>query len=372
MTVYLRDKRKTDALCLKPTRPRSKAFVQQCREPRDRKTLPHAGRGRLQTAAACCFALGLSACGAFAPEPAFRAELPLSVDDGTIAVVGDLQMTPWFVRWPRGRENNRAVQRVLIEDLRAHGGELGALVLVGDLVFAPRSGRNWAHFDRLLAPLTPAVPILPAMGNHDYHCLFVRLCWQSVIPKQLRVRFPWLEPGKPYAVTSGDMLLLFLDSETGLEAQALWLQDRLQEARAQQAVALVFFHRPPYSNSIDKGAVGDANVQRWFVPVLQSSPIETVVVNGHVHGYEHLVVDGGRFITSAGGGGPRGLLGGIRPGDVYAGRNCYVDANGAVLRPFNYLLVRATGDTITMEVRGLCQADERVDVLESIVIPRRQ
>jgi Icc-related predicted phosphoesterase len=322
-----------------------------------------------------CLPVLLSACSTFAPEPAFRSTLPADIGAGrtrTIAVVGDLQMTPGFVRHFRGRENNRETQRALIDDLHAHMDELAAVVVVGDLVFTPRSGRNWAHLDSLLAPVASEVPVLPTMGNHDYHCLFVQLCWQSVIPKQMRMRFPWLAPGQPYAVNSGAIVLLFVDSETALESQAQWLADRLRESGPRQSAALVFFHRPPFSNSIDKGAVGDAAVQQWIVPVLQESPIPTVVVNGHIHGYEHLLVDGVRYVTSAGGGGPRGLLGPDRPNDVYAGRDCRVDPDGAILRPFNYLLIRDADMGITIEVRGFCGSDEPVDVLESITVAKHR
>jgi len=314
----------------------------------------------------------LAGCGVFAPGPAFRAELPAAIDaEDTIAVIGDLQMTPWLVRWPRGRENNLEAQRVLVADLHDRAAELGAVALVGDLVFTPRSQRDWTHFDRLVGPLARSVPILPAMGNHDYHCLFVQLCRQRVVPRQTRARFPWLAPGVPYAVASGDLQLLFIDSETALEQQARWLRERLQRPDPQRSMAIVFFHRPPYSSSQDRGAVGNVDVQRWLVPVLRAAPVTTIVINGHVHGYEHQIIDGIHYVTSAGGGGPRGWLAADRPHDVYGGRNCATDSEHAVLRPLNYLLVRRLEGAVRIEVRGLCSGEERVDVLESFTIVQR-
>jgi len=313
--------------------------------------------------------LALAGCSVGQPKPAFRAGLPARIpaDVAEIAIVGDLQVTPGFVRMMRRRENNREPQRILMADLTSRAGEYGALVIVGDLVFTARSPRAWRHFDSLVAPVAAAQPVLPAIGNHDYHCFFIQLCTQRVVPKQFRARFPWFEPGKPYAVSWGRLQLLFLDSETNLDAQAQWLADALAATDAD--AALVFFHRPAWSNSIDRGAYGNPDVQRTIVPVLEAHSGTVTVFSGHIHGYEHIVKDGINYLTTAGGGGPRGLLGRDRPDDVYRGRDCRTGETGEVLRPYNYLLLRPVSEAIEIEVRGMCRDDPGVEVLDTVRIP---
>ena len=310
--------------------------------------------------------------GACAHEPAFRAELPESLDlgDKAIAIIGDLQQTSGVARFLRGREDNADAQLELIADLKARIDEIGALVIVGDLVFSGRSSRDWAHFDSLIADVAARVPVLAAVGNHDYPCWLVELCRDSAISKGMVARFPWLEPGQPYAVESGDLELLFLDTETGFEAQGSWLEAELGRAADRNAAALVFFHRPAYTNSIDQRAVGSAEVQEFFVPALRAAMTPVIVFNGHVHGLEYIVRDGVRYVTTAGGGGPRGPLAAQKPDDRYSGPDCEREKQGDTVRPFNYVLLSESASVLELEIRGFCGTGDSVRELDRFVIPR--
>ena len=130
--------------------------------------------------------------GACAHEPAFRAGLPdsLELGDKAIAIIGDLQLTSGVTRFVRQREDNAAAQQQLIADLRARIDDIGALVIVGDLVFSARSHRDWEHLDSLVADFAAQMPVLVAVGNHDYPCWFVELCRVSKMSEGMLQRFP--------------------------------------------------------------------------------------------------------------------------------------------------------------------------------------
>lgn len=315
-------------------------------------------------------AVTVSACSTLPPAAGLPAALPFSIDAGaSVAVVGDLQMTPWIVRALRRSEYNRAAQGELIEDLRSHSSGFGALIVVGDLVFTPRSRRQWRHFDRLIGPIAESLPVLPAMGNHDYNCFLVQICSQRSIPKNVVARFPWLRPGQPYWLSYGDVALLFVDSETDLPEQEAWLRSRLPEFQQRYKGLLVFSHRPPFTDSsIARLALGHQGLKRHVVEPLIASGIPFAFISGHVHGYEHLDIDGAHFIVSGGGGGPRRRLLPQRRYDVYAGRDCARDDVGAVIRPFNYLVIDRQGAGVAVSVRGFCKGDAAIEVLESFVI----
>ena len=310
--------------------------------------------------------------GACAHAPAFRAELPdrLELGGKAIAIIGDLQLTSDVTRFVRRREDNAEAQLELIADLRARIDEIGALVITGDLVFSGRSRRDWEHLDSLIADIAARVPVLAAVGNHDYPCWFVELCRDSKISNGMVARFPWLVPGQPYAVPSGGLELLFLDTETGFEAQGSWLDAELDRAAGRRATALVFFHRPAYTNSIDAGAKGSPEVQEFFVPALRAATTPVIVFSGHVHGLEYIVRDGVRYVTTAGGGGPRGPLGELKPDDRYRGPDCKRERQGDSVRPLNYLLLRESPAGIDIEIRGFCGAAESVRELDRIEIRR--
>jgi len=322
--------------------------------------------GMRNTAIACLLML-LAGC---AHEPAFRAELPATVDSagGTLAIIGDLQQTTGFVRLVRHRENTANEQQQLVADLRNHVPELTGLVIVGDLVYSARSDRQWRHFDSLVGPFASQMPVLPAIGNHDYPCYLVQWCRVTVMARGMSERFPWLVPGQPYAVDAGELLLLFLDSESHIREQGEWLEGELARAAGSYSAALVFFHRPAWSNSIDKGAVGNPEIQQFVAPVVRDAALPVVVFSGHIHGYENIIHDGVPYITTAGGGGPRGPLADDRPGDVYRGPDCPQPDGKPSLRPFNYVLLKTEPGRLSLEVRGFCRAGEAVRTLDRIDI----
>jgi len=292
----------------------------------------------------------------------------LSPSMGFIAIVGDLQMTPLPVRKIMRRENNAAQQRILVDDLVSRVEDLAALVVVGDLVFTPTSRSDWRHFDNIVGPIAAQVPVLPAIGNHDYRCYLVRWCTHKSVPKNFLSRFDWFAPGKPYFVAYGNLVLVFLDSEIGISEQGDWLRARLPEFERKFLAIAVFTHRPPYTDADVADVEPNEALQENIVAALDQSQLPSVFFSGHAHGYEHLFVDGRHYIVSAGGGGPRGKLAADRPFDVYAGTDCPDDADDVVLRPYNYQLLSFDGRDLKVETYGFCRSDTSVARLESFSV----
>lgn len=277
-------------------------------------------------------------------------------------------MTSWLVRAVTRRENNLEAQRRLIDDLQQQLDNVAAVALVGDLVYNARSRRDWIHFDTLLAPVAAEVPLLPALGNHDYHCIFMQLCSQRVVPKNARMRFPWLAPGRPYWTDFGALALVFLDSETAIAEQGAWLSDLLDRLDHRFRAVVVFVHRPPYTDATTRGLSPALDIRTTLAGAFADRNVVPLIVSGHAHGYEHHIVDGVHYLVTAGGGGPRGWLSPDRPFDVYTGRVCETDTESQVRRPFNYMLMSADAAGVHITVRGFCRADTVVGVLESFSV----
>jgi hypothetical protein len=319
--------------------------------------------------ALACAALLATGCALHPPADAFPVELPTSLDASRpLAVIGDLQQTRAFVRWAMKNESTANAQPVLITDLQARADEIAGLVIVGDLVYTGGSRSDWKHFDSLVAPIARAVPVLPAIGNHDYYCVFIQKCMHHVVPKEFRLRFPWFAPGQPYALAYGDVMLAFLDSETELEAQGVWLEERMREWAPTYRAVLIFLHRPPYTNVATGRAEPDLEVRERIAQRLRGASPLPVVIAGHIHGYEHLVIDDVHYVITAGGGGPRGWLAAEGPNDVYPGPDCARDELGLIQRPFNYLLIERGRASLAVTMRGFCFTEDRPEVLESFEI----
>jgi hypothetical protein len=94
-----------------------------------------------------------------------------------------------------------------------------------------------------------------------------------------------------------------------------------------------------------------------------------VAFSGHVHGFEYIVRQTAHYVTTAGGGGPRGPMAADRPFDRYRGRDCPQPKGDGVLRPFNYLLLREADEQLTIDVHGFCRGDSAVSLLDTIQVP---
>lgn len=131
----------------------------------------------------------------------------------------------------------------------------------------------------------------PTLGNHD---------WDTAGAAPYLDYFTLPGNERYYDLMWGPVHLFALDSDSrepdGVGAsstQALWLQDQLEASSAPWKI--VFMHHPPYSS----GLHGSVDWMRW--------PFEAwgadVVISGHDHTYERIVLDGfPYFINGVGGG----------------------------------------------------------------------
>ena len=309
-------------------------------------------------------------CSSRPPAAGFPVAYPCVVRDSgkPIAVIGDLQTTSLGERLLFRREFTERQQELLLDDLKKQ--EIGLLAIVGDMVFTASSRKEWALFDSMVAPIARKVPVLPALGNHDYHCLVGEFCFNHAVPENVLSRFGWLQPGQEYICEYGEVTLVFIDSETGLKSQGMWLDRELRKLERLNRRVVVFTHRPPYSN-VDRSKPGprpNEEVRKQITDRLAGSPIGRLSIHGHVHGFEHLQIGNMHYVISGGGGGPRPWLAAERTTDIYSGADCEVDSDGRVKRPFNYLLLWAYDRQIRIVMRGLCSGDSEVRELYSRVV----
>ncbi len=159
-----------------------------------------------------------------------------------------------------------------------------ALLIAGDLVDRGNERSNWDHFFLRAAGVFERLPMMPAVGNHEY---------LDRGPVLYRAFFALPENGPKgvdaelaYSVEIGDAFLAVLDSTTAVSSpehariQAEWLDDRL--ARTDRTWKLVMFHHPVYASHPwrESPALRDA-----WVPVIDRHHVD-LVLQGHDHAYQ--------------------------------------------------------------------------------------
>ena len=145
-------------------------------------------------------------------------------------------------------------------------------------------------YSRAYTPGPPPNRFSPALGNHD------------VMSTQGQPYFDYFSlPGNEryYTVEQGPVQLYILNSNDNEpddfradSIQAQWLQAELARHRAQWNV--VVLHDPPYSS----GYHGSASWLRWPFKEWGAD----LVISGHDHSYERLIVDGLTFVVNGLGG----------------------------------------------------------------------
>ena len=193
------------------------------------------------------------------------------------------------------------------------GHPLDFVIHTGDLVY--KAGENASPAEAFaikyfqpFAPLLHQLPIYPVPGNHDY-APDARLdgnpyYFHAFPPLSDAILAAQTSSAKRqyYALVYQNIQFIFLDSqvffgEEGREEQDTWLSQRLQDD--QFAYSVVISHVPLFSS----GAIHPEDsrpVRQVWQPLFASAHVP-LVLSGHSHDYERLMVDGVTYLVSGGG-----------------------------------------------------------------------
>ena len=200
------------------------------------------------------------------------------------------------------------------------------VVIAGDIVHKGASEYDWKNFDLERKIVGDAgVRIFPALGNHDLEGGPVELALKNYF-----ARFPELAGRRWYTVKYGPLLLLMLDSISGLDAgtpQGNWLRAWLADVPADVDYVVLVLHHPSYTRSTERflGMFGGGHKargqERRLAQLLEERAktlrAHVIQVAGHVHNYERYLVNGVHYLVTGGGGSPAHLVDRL-PQDFYS------------------------------------------------------
>ncbi len=182
----------------------------------------------------------------------------------------------------------------------------------GDIVVSGSTpGQYSKQFFAPLSALSSNIPTMVVAGNHEmespYFYKYLKLEDQSAFPEASPLN------EKIWQLKVGNSLFIGLNTniiDQYGEAQANWLESRLNEAENDTTIdfVFVFFHHPPYSELWIVG--GTDYVKNRLLPVMKKYTKVQEIHYGHTHGFERGTITsekpGGdfRMICGGGGGGP--------------------------------------------------------------------
>ncbi|NPV14280.1 hypothetical protein HPY86_05045 [candidate division WOR-3 bacterium] len=189
---------------------------------------------------------------------------------------------------------------------------------------------EYRTFFQIEQALLRQAPLYPVLGNHD-----------------IRTLPNWFDnfflPGNErwYHFQYSNAAFYFLDNYSDFapgSEQYEWLLAHLLADSANPTIRHIFvtFHEPPFTTSSNHS--NNEQVQEYLCPLFERFRVRAVF-NGHVHAYEHSLVNGIHYITSGGGGAPLHTeWDSIQPYTVYREAN------------YQFVIVDVAGDLVTCEV----------------------
>lgn len=197
----------------------------------------------------------------------------------------------------------------------------------GDLTY-DGSDATYQTFFNIERNLWSGVPVFPSLGNHDVNNV---TNWQRYLALPNNERW--------YTFHYGNSVFHCLDvysTYTPGSTQYNWLVSELQADSANPAIRhiFVFFHEPPYTTNT--GHAGNTTVQQYLCPLFERYHV-AIAFQGHVHCYEHALVNGVHYIISGGGGAP-----------LYTGWNAPQPWDIYREATLEFVLVDVNGDTVHM------------------------
>ena len=177
----------------------------------------------------------------------------------------------------------------------------------GDITYNGNDPNDWKVYDKETAAWSEKhIRVYPALGNHDLHGD------PKVSLANYFQRYPELDHSLYYSVSTGNVLMLTLDSamdETS-GAQGDWLKRKMDSVAANVDFVVLVLHHPPYTSSSDDKSLGGGHSGRpaelalaKFLEERQKKMRASIVVfAGHVHNYEHHEHGGVTYFVTGGGG----------------------------------------------------------------------
>ena len=164
---------------------------------------------------------------------------------------------------------------------------------LGDMVGSPNLAQDWQDdWWEPMSGLLLQMPVYPVMGNHDEGSTYYESYFQSL-----------RDTGRNYSFDWGQVHFIVLDFNNGITADdenVTWLKSDLQSHQDADYI-VVCHHIPVYAS--DTGDFTQATaMQTILAPIYEQYGVK-LVLSGHLHGYQHHLVDNIHYVISAGGGG---------------------------------------------------------------------
>lgn len=239
------------------------------------------------------------------------------------------------------------------------------LVHLGDIVYrmdeyAADPARNFA--EKYFLPFKDVLqrgPHYPTIGNHDrdFATLFEGKSFYHWVFPPYNPEDAFEDQRMWYSFTINDVRFLCLNTQVfftdrGRQEQNVWLRERLAERDFRTNI--IFFHVPFRGSSPQHPNDGLAPAGDWELLFQEHAEQIALVMSGHIHLYEHLVMGGINYLISGGG-----------SYSIYESSPTPIVGSQALFSLAHYVLIEVYQDRLRLEAFDV--NNTRIDVAEWVI-----
>jgi hypothetical protein len=281
-------------------------------------------------------------------------------DSLSLCFLSDTQEPPFLERLFLKYDRNAAARDSIFDKIcELHPM---AVIHLGDLVSVGSDNDSWREVDQFVGRLRgQGIEFSPVPGNHEYRHSSRRGI------SNFTFRYPYAKLtgySKRYVNVAIVLFNSNIDelSEDEARGQLSWYRQTLMDYESDPSIDFVIVgcHHSPFTNS--KIVSGSEEVRDYYLPEFYKSKKCKLFLGGHAHAFEHFRIKGKDFLVLGGGG---GLQHPLRIGENAEYQDLF--SNSLEKRMFHFLMVRAYGDTLAVELKMLKPDFERFESVPQLL-----
>lgn len=252
-------------------------------------------------------------------------------------------------------ERHLAISKTIEQKLKL--SETQFILNTGDIVQEGNRDEDWKQFLNTGNIYMGKVPLIAAIGNHDYR----GTKGKNLIPEQFK---KFLRYGKDkndlgdMVIDFGQFRLMVFNSNyfkltrKAESKQLKWIIDEFEDAKRSNVPMIVSMHYPIYSSSMNRFTSGSVRKMRKNLDPLFREYNIPLVLSGHTHMYERSYRDGVHYVVA----GPAG------------GRINKPSFKNKYQRYFNPNVLTYTEITVSNGLIDVCTFDEQNNQIDKVQI----
>ncbi len=204
----------------------------------------------------------------------------------------------------RGYKRHKSIATAVMEKLKEE--DVNFAVHAGDVVSKGGNPKHWLDFFELAKMYLEKLPIIAALGNHDYQAEDPEGN-PKTFNKYLRAKRDSLLGNVFLSFPQVDLLIHNTNydhlTKKEIKKQFSWIEKKCLQAKVENKKVILVSHHPAFSSTFGHITKDTKYIRKNLLPIIEKVGNVPLVLTGHVHTYERSEKDGIVYLNGGSSGG---------------------------------------------------------------------